>query len=100
MVFGIVPMTNGRVGRQGRVVTQKMIVDYIGITLNAMELAKADEFSHPNTRHISPGTKEIKILQKQMFTVPTINGDYVVEIFWCPNCGKLIVNSNSLQSIF
>ena len=60
------------------------------------------EFETDRARHICPGTHHIKILNKDVANVrvPIDYGmiDVVpVEVIFCPNCKKLIVNRYSLE---
>lgn len=80
-------------------VTRKMLLDYMSSYLGACEVITVDDFGTPNTRHICRGTAKIKVLSKINFNIPTPKGIVCAEIFWCPNCRKLIVNRNSLDVI-
>lgn len=83
----------------GRTVTKKMLLDYIVTSLGAVEVVQCDEFETQNTRHICAGTTRIQILPVNIFNVPTPNGVVPVEVIWCPNCRKLIVNRSTLELI-
>lgn len=79
--------------------TAKGIVDYICMSLGTTDVTRADEFETQSTRHICPGERVIRIIQKNIFGVPTTKGMVYAEIIFCPNCGKLIINKNSINLI-
>lgn len=83
----------------GRTVSKKMLLDYIVASLGASEVVQCDEFETRSTRHICLGSNIIQILPVNIFNVPTPNGVVPVEIIWCANCRKLIVNRSTLEII-
>lgn len=84
---------------KGRTVTKKMLLDYIVSDLGATVVVQCDEFETRNTRHICQGSNNIQILPVRVYNVPTPNGLVPVEVIWCENCRKLIVNRSSLELI-
>lgn len=83
----------------GRTVSKKMLLDYIVASLGASEVVQCDEFETRSTRHICLGSNIIQILPVNIFNVPTPNGVVPVEVIWCANCRKLIVNRSTLEII-
>lgn len=83
----------------GRTVTKKMLLEFIVGSLGAVEVVQCDEFETRSTRHICAGSNKIQILPVNIFNVPTPNGAVSVEVIWCPNCRKLIVNRSTLEII-
>lgn len=84
----------------GMTITKKMLVDYISESLGALSVVYVDEFEGNVTRHICTGGNQIQVLQSNVFNVPLADGSNVgVEIFWCPNCRKVIINKSSLDLI-
>lgn len=86
-------------GYGGRMVTKKMLLDYIVGSLGAVEVVQVEDFETQRTRHICRGTREIKILDANVFNVPTPNGMVPVGVMYCPYCRKLIVNRSTLEII-
>lgn len=88
----------GQYGGQGSMrVTKQDLVNYIVQNLGASDVVKCDEFETPKTRHICPGTKQILILNQDVFNVPTPQGLVPVGVFFCPNCRKLWIDKNTLD---
>lgn len=83
----------------GRAVTKKMLLECIAGSLGASEVVQCDEFETRSTRHICLGSNIIQILPVNIFNVPTPNGVVPVEVIWCANCRKLIVNRSTLEII-
>lgn len=80
-----------------RAVTKKMLLDTIVSFYGACDVVQVDEFETNYTRHICLGGSKIQILNVIHFNVPTERGPVIVDIFYCPNCKKLIVNKSSLD---
>lgn len=78
-------------------VTKKDILSYLQNYSGAIEMEQVSEFDTVKTRHICKGYKEIVLLDKQIIQVPTSNGFVGVEVFFCPRCRKLLINSQSLE---
>lgn len=94
------PPNNGYQGiRKPHRPTKKELQDFIAFQLNASEVIRVDDFETLNTRHICMGTKKIQILSKQPYIVPSEVGNITVEIVYCPQCRKLLLNKNSLEII-
>lgn len=81
----------------GMRVTKQDLVNFIMQDLNASEVVKCDEFETMRTRHICPGTKQIRLLEKNVYNVPTPSGLVPVGVIFCPNCRKLWIDKNTLD---
>ena len=80
------------------VTSKKSILDYLGYFAGTQDLEVVSEFDTVRARHICRGyKKEIVLLNKDIIPVPTSNGNICVEVFFCPRCRKLLVNSQSLE---
>ena len=79
--------------------TKKFLVDMLVKYLGANEVVKVDDFETVNTRHICRGSKNLVVLSKMTYSVPTQYGCVPVEYFLCPNCRKLIINNSSLDVV-
>lgn len=77
--------------------TVKSIVDYISASLGTSDVTRVDEFETQCARHICPGERVIRLIQKNTFGIPTVNGMVYAEIIYCGNCGKLLINKNSIS---
>lgn len=86
---------NGYGGR--RAVTKKMLLDTIVSFYGACDVVQVDEFETDYTRHICQGGNKIQILNVIHFNIPTEMGPVVANIFYCPNCRKLIIDKSSLE---
>lgn len=84
-------------GYRQKAVTKKDILYYLQNMMQPREVEQVVEFDTGRTRHICTGYKEIVLLDKQIIQVPTGNGVVCVEVFFCPRCRKLLVNSQSLE---
>lgn len=80
-----------------RATTKKDILSYIQNFACPSEVEQVAEFDTIKTRHICRGFKEIVLLDKQTIQVPTTSGVIGVEVFFCPRCRKLLINSQSLE---
>lgn len=80
-----------------RATTKKDILSYIQNLVCPSEVEQISEFDTIKTRHICKGFKEIVLLDKQVVNVPTSSGSVGVEVFFCPRCRKLLINSQSLE---
>lgn len=80
-----------------RATTKKDILTYIQNYVRPSEVEQVAEFDTIKTRHICRGFKEIVLLDKQTVQVPTSSGVVGVEVFFCPRCRKLLINSQSLE---
>lgn len=78
-------------------VTKQDLINFIVQNLQASEVVKCDEFETAKTRHICPGTKNIVLLNSDVFNVPTPNGIVPVSVIFCPNCRKLWIDRNTLD---
>ena len=77
--------------------TKKSIQDYVCLTTGCSSYEVVEEFETSMTRHICPGSKVIKLLNKAVIPVPTSRGMINVEVFFCPMCKKLIINKASME---
>ena len=80
-----------------RATTKKDILTYVQNYARPSEVEQVESFDTVKTRHICRGFKEIVLLDKQVIQVPTTNGYIGVEVFFCPRCRKLLINSQSLE---
>ena len=80
-----------------RATTKKDILGYIQSYICPSEMEQVTEFDTKRTRHICKGIKGIVLLDKQVIQVPANSGFVCVEVFFCPRCRKLLVNSQSLE---
>lgn len=76
--------------------TKQSIKNYLCMTSNCMTVESVGEFDTPKTRHICKGSHNIVLLDKSIIPVPTTRGMINAEVFYCPNCGKLIINDSSI----
>lgn len=79
--------------------TKKAISEFIvSYYLRGMcsEVVWVDSFESFRTRHICNGSNIVTMLDKQVVTVPTNQGNIPVESIFCPNCRKLILNGASI----
>lgn len=83
----------------GRTITKKGILDIVCSMYNPSEVVKVDEFESLSTRHICMGTTFIQILPKEVCTVNTGTSLVNVELVFCKNCRKLIINRSSIEII-
>lgn len=88
---------NNGINNGGVSPTKKSIKDYIGLFLGASSIEMVDDFDTPRTRHICHGGRVISLLGKNVVPVPTTKGIINAEVFVCPNCKKVIVNSSSIE---
>lgn len=79
--------------------TKKSIKDYLCLSSGCTDAVLVDEFETMRARHICRGSCFIQLLDKQIVPVPTSQGVVNVEVFFCPRCGKLIINNSSLELI-
>lgn len=84
-------------GQRQRATTKKDILNYLQNMIQPSDSEQVVEFDTVKTRHICQGYKEIVLLDKQIVQVPTTNGIICVEVFFCPRCRKLLINSQSLD---
>ena len=84
-------------GQRQRATTKKDILTYLQNMIQPRDVEQVVEFDTVKTRHICEGYKEIVLLDKQIVQVPTTNGIICVEVFFCPRCRKLLINSQSLD---
>lgn len=78
-------------------VTKKFIVEILTNMYNAQEVVQVDDFDSLRQRHICAGTKVITLLDKITVPVETNEGIVYAEVFFCPRCGKLIINKSSIE---
>ena len=97
--YGDSSMAPGYDGGSSRGVTRRMLLDTIVSFMGASEVVYSDEFESLYTRHICPGSNQIQLLRHNTFYVNTPSGNIPVEIIFCPNCRKLIVDRNSLELV-
>lgn len=81
----------------GIAVSKTQILDYLRNFAGTPNVEVVSDFDTQQARHICEGTKEIVLLNKDVIPVPTSNGSLGVEVFFCPRCRKLLVNSGSLE---
>lgn len=96
MQMGMYPQA-GMYPHHRRTTTKKDILEYVKNFACPSEVEQVSEFDTIKTRHICRGFKEIVLLDKQSIQVPTSNGAVNVEVFFCPRCRKLLINSQSLE---
>lgn len=77
--------------------TKKAIKDYLCNITNCSSVETVEDFETLRTRHICQGSKIINILDKNTISVQTTKGVVNVEFFLCSMCGKLIINSSSIE---
>lgn len=90
-----IPVNGGY--RSSGAVTKKDILAYLQGMLCPSECETVGSFDTRRTRHICNGIKEIVLLDVQSVPVPTPRGVISVEVFFCPRCRKLLINSQSLE---
>lgn len=78
---------------------KKDVLTYMQAMSCANEVEQVDEFETANARHICSGTKEIKVLPKNIAQIQTTEGMLPVEYFFCPMCRLLLVNKSCLQML-
>lgn len=76
--------------------TKQSIKNYLTMVTGCSCIEEVDMFDTQRTRHICPGSGYISILDSGVIPVQTSRGIVNAEIFFCPNCYKLIVNKDSL----
>lgn len=81
----------------GRHITKKDLIDYLRTCYAASDLVQVDEFETQRTRHVCPMGTQIWLLDKICQPVMTASGQIYVELFFCQNCRKLIINKSSLE---
>lgn len=86
-------------GYQNKPVTKRYLIDYISNYYQTGDVNLVDGFETNYTRHICNGGNKIQILNSFVFNVPTPNGIVSVNVIYCPNCRKLIIDRNSLEVI-
>lgn len=78
-------------------VTKKSLVEYLTVKFNAKTVKQVDEFDSLRQRHICPGEHNIRLLDKISETIETPEGFVYAEVFFCYNCGMLIINKSSIE---
>lgn len=79
--------------------TKKAIAEYIIATYlggYCSEVVWVDEFETLKARHVCRGTPGVKLLDRNMVTVPTRAGNISIEAYFCPTCRKLLLGSHCL----
>lgn len=77
--------------------TKKAVIDFIKSDLQPSEVIMVESFETFKTRHICRGTNTIQLLESCDYVVPTIEGNVIVRIIWCPNCRKLLIDKSSVD---
>lgn len=86
--------------QQCQKVTKRDIVDYIKRIYNTENVVMVDEMETRNARHICPQGKIINILPVYAQPVQLPSVGYInVNVVYCRNCGKLIIDKNSLEML-
>ena len=80
-----------------RKVTKKSLVEYLTMCFNASEVVQVDDFESLRQRHICGGSRQIILLDKTTQQIDTPEGVVYAEVFFCPNCRKLIINKSSID---
>lgn len=91
------PNQNFMYQQNRRANTKKDILNYVKNFVCPSEVETVSEFDTVRTRHICRGVKDIVLLAKQVIQVPTTSGVIGVEVFFCPRCRKLLINSQTLE---
>jgi hypothetical protein len=76
--------------------TKQSIKNYLCMASNCMTAESVGEFDTLKARHICKGSNMIVLLDKAIIPVPTTRGMINAEVFYCLNCGKLIINDSSI----
>lgn len=94
----IKPNPNMVLSYGGRSVTKKDIITYLRRAFMSNEYETVSDFETQRTRHICKGQKKIVLLEKQLVGVPiSPTSTANIEVFFCQNCRKLLINSQSLE---
>lgn len=79
--------------------TKQAIRDYVCMFMGANSVELVDDFETLKARHICQGTTMIQLLDRRYVPVPTTKGMINVEVFFCTNCRKLIINRSSMDMV-
>lgn len=82
----------------GRRMTKRDIIEILRYNYGASDVVQVDDFDSERARHVCQGGTQILLLDKTVQPMQVSDFETIqVEVFFCPQCRKLIVNKSSLD---